>query len=181
MKTFVIAAAAAALAGIGAPALAQTMSQPQPQAYAGNGYTGLSPNGHDAGEVTGRLGGKMGRYWGVEAELGTGVNSTTYASPGGRTSLSEQPSGAGYIVGYVPITPRFELLARVGGGDTQFKYETPTGTTQVVSGSFNYGAGGQYFFDDKNGLRADYTRRDFQGSTAPRDMDTWSVGYVRKF
>jgi hypothetical protein len=35
--------------------------------------------------------------------------------------------------------------------------------------------------DGKNGIRVDYTRRDFQESSAPKDDDTWTVSYVRKF
>ncbi len=46
--------------------------------------------------------------------------------------------------------------------------------------SVNYGVGGEYFFDGKNGVRVDYTRFDFQKSGAA-DADTWSVGYVRRF
>ena len=32
-----------------------------------------------------------------------------------------------------------------------------------------------------DGVRAEYTRRDFQESSAPKDADTWSISYVRKF
>lgn len=45
-------------------------------------------------------------------------------------------------------------------------------------GSWNYGVGGQYFFDGKNGVRVDYTRQDFSGMPTE---DTWSVAYTRRF
>ena len=45
--------------------------------------------------------------------------------------------------------------------------------------SWNYGVGGQYSFDGKNGVRADYTRHDFKDSST--NADVWSVAYVRKF
>ena len=181
MKTFVIAVTVAAMAGAAAPAFAQTLTAPQ--GYAGVGYTGLSPDGHDIGELTGRMGLKFNPYWGVEAEVGTGVSDHHFTNnAGSQVSVSEQPSAAGYIVGYYPVTPKFDLLARVGYGDTAPKYATPTGNTFNASMNVNYGAGAQYFLDGKNGIRVDYTRRDYQGSaTAPKDMDTWAVGYVHRF
>jgi outer membrane immunogenic protein len=181
MKTFVIVAAVAAMAGAAAPAFAQTLTSPQ--AYAGIGYTGLNPDGHDVGEITGRGGLRFSPYWGVEGEVGTSVGYDRYTDAnGGKVKVGEQPSAAGYVVGYYPVTPKFDLLARVGYGDTALKYVTADGLNHYnASQNVSYGAGAQYFLDGKNGIRVDYTRRDFQASSAPRDMDTWAVGYVHKF
>jgi hypothetical protein len=44
----------------------------------------------------------------------------------------------------------------------------------------NYGVGGQYFYKGgPNGLRAEYTRYDYQDHAVPDDVV--SVAYVRKF
>ena len=60
------------------------------------------------------------------------------------------------------------------------RVRSAAGTSASDDGeSWNYGVGGQYFFDDKNGVRADYTRHDFKDSST--DANTWSVSYVRKF
>jgi hypothetical protein len=180
MKTIVIAAVAATLAGVAAPAFAQTLKSPE--VYAGIGYTNVAPDGHDLGEVTGRLGAKVNPYFGVEGEFGSGVNNGNYTTnAGNRVSLSEQPTGAAYAVGFIPVTPKFEFLIRLGYGYNEFKYERPTGTNEVVTGSINTGAGAQYSLTDKDAIRIDYTRRDFQSSAAPRDTDTWGASYVRKF
>jgi hypothetical protein len=180
MKTFVIATAAITLAA-SAPAFAQTLTAPQ--GYAGIGYTGIDPNGHDIGELTGRLGLKISPYFGVEAEVGTGVNDAHFNDlSGNRIRLSEEPSATGFAVVYYPITPKFDLLARVGYGDTDLKYVNPAGTNHYVgSTDVAFGAGAEYFLDGKNGIRIDYTRRDYQASGAPNDMDTWAVGYVHRF
>jgi hypothetical protein len=181
MKTIAIASAALITAAASAPAFAQTLTSPQ--GYAGIGYTGIDPNGHDLGELTGRLGLKLSPYFGVEAEVGTGVDDAHFnTASGARIRLSEQPSATGFAVVYYPITPKFELLARVGYGDTDLKYVNPAGAnTFVASTDVAFGAGAQYFLDGKNGIRIDYTRRDYQDSNAPRDMDTWAVGYVHRF
>ena len=39
--------------------------------------------------------------------------------------------------------------------------------------------GGQYFLDDKNGVRLDYTHHDFMKSEDTADV--WAVAYTRKF
>ena len=46
--------------------------------------------------------------------------------------------------------------------------------------SWNYGGGVQYRLDDKNGIRADYTRESFQ-RTDGGHADVWSVAYARRF
>jgi outer membrane immunogenic protein len=181
MKSLIIAAAAVAIAGAAAPAFAQSLTAPQ--GYGELGYTGLYPNNHDLGEITGRLGLKMLPYLGVEGEFSTGVSNSRITTPaGGQATLSEQPSIAGFVVGYYPITPKFDLLARVGYGETALRTVGPTDITHDnTSPDLAYGAGAQYFLDGKNGIRVDYTRRDFSEPTAPKDMDTWTVGYVRRF
>jgi hypothetical protein len=57
------------------------------------------------------------------------------------------------------------------------------GYSQVNAVSVNYGAGAQYMFDGRNGVRFDYTRRDFQASgfDNPKDTNTYSVSFVRRF
>jgi opacity protein-like surface antigen len=180
MKTIVIAAAVAALAGAAAPAFAQTLTAPQ--GYGGIGYTGLDPNGHDLGEITGRLGLKFSPYWGVETEIGTGVSNSKFTNAAGNpATLSEQPSIAGFAVGYYPVTPKFDLLARVGYGETDLRIVDAAGRHENTSPEIAYGAGAQYFLTSEDGIRVDYTRRDFSEASAPKDMDTWQVGYVRKF
>ena len=180
MKSIIIATAAIGLAAAATPVLAQTMSSPQ--GYAGLGYTGLSPNGHDLGEITGRMGLKLSPYWGVEAEVGTGVSDSHFTSASGsHDTIREQPSGAAYVVGYYPVTPKFDVLARVGYGATDLKTSNAAGDRFNTSHSVNYGAGAQYMLTRKDGIRVDYTRRDFQESSAPKDDDTWTASYVRKF
>ena len=195
MKSLFIAAVAVAGVGVAVPALAQDgpPTLTQPQAYVNLGYTYLNPYGHDLGELFGRGGMKFSRYWGVEGELGGGVMGNHFATGPGinsRVNLSEGIQAAGYGVGYLPLPilggDKVELLARVGYGESPWTVRSdvrggPQGT--ITTTSWNYGAGAQYMFTKKDGLRFDYTRRDFQDSdpSNPRDIDTYSVSYVRKF
>jgi outer membrane immunogenic protein len=185
MKSLIIATAAMAGFAMAAPAFAQDQAAPSissPQGYMNMGYTGTDPNGHAIGEITGRAGLRMGRFFGVEGELGTGVTGDTFTVNGVGAKLSEGPEAAAYGVGYIPLMgSRFDLIGRVGYGTVLHKLEAGGQTRVNTSHSVNYGAGAQYMLTGKDGLRVDYTRRDFQETSAPKDDDTWTVSYVRKF
>ena len=86
-----------------------------------------------------------------------------------------------------PVLANANVFARGGYGHTDL---TAGVTASLLTGvettakagldSWNYGAGAQYFFDGKNGIRAEYTRFDFQ-ERGVQDADTWTVSYVHKF
>jgi hypothetical protein len=185
MKSLIIAATVLAGAAVAAPAFAQDLPAPSlsaPRGYLNMGYTGSDPNGHAIGEITGRAGLRLGRFWGVEGELGTGVTSDSFTNNGAAAKLSAGPQAAAYGVGYLPLMgDKLDLIGRVGYGTELYKLESGGATRVNTSHSFNYGAGAQYMLTGKDGIRVDYTRRDFQESTAPKDDDTWTVSYVRKF
>jgi len=200
MKSIIIAAIAVAGVGVAAPAFAQTtatVSEPtltQPQAYLNLGYTYLNPYGHDLGELFGRGGLKFSRWWGVEGEVGGGVLGNHFATGPGvnsRVNLSEGVQTAIYGVGYVPLPvmggDKLDLLARVGYGETPLTVRSDLAgdgaLRNITAVSWNYGAGLQYALNRKDGVRFDYTRRDFQdrGSDNPHDLDTYSVAFVHKF
>lgn len=201
MKSLIIAAVAVAGVSMAAPALAQTTTTTaptltQPQGYLNLGYTYLNPYGHDLGELFGRGGVKFSRYWGVEGEIGGGVLGNHFATGRGinsRVNLSEGIQSAIYGVGYVPLPvmggDKLELLARVGYGQTPLRIRSDVGPSEsnpnsaITVANWNYGAGLQYALNGKDGLRFDYTRRDFQykGPDNPKDMDTYSIAFVHKF
>ena len=201
MKSLIIAVAAVAGVGMAAPAFAQTATTTEPtlsrpQGYLNLGYTYLNPYGHDLGEVFGRGGLKFSRYWGVEGEIGGGVLGNHFATapgPNSRVNLSEGIQSAVYGVGYLPLPvlggDKLDLLARVGYGETPLMTRSDLGPSSANSNrtmtvaNWNYGAGAQYTLNGKDGLRFDYTRRDFQskGPDNPKDMDTYSVAFVHKF
>jgi outer membrane immunogenic protein len=201
MKSIIIAAFAVASVGVAAPAFAQTATAAdptltQPQGYLNLGYTYLNPYGHDLGELFGRGGVKLGRYWGVEGEVGGGVLGNHFATGRGinsRVNLSEGIQSAIYGVGYLPLPvmggDKLELLARAGYGETPLRVRSDVGPSDANSNrtitvaNWNYGAGLQYALNGKDGLRFDYTRCDFQykGTDNPKDIDTFSLAFVHKF
>jgi outer membrane immunogenic protein len=180
MKALMASAASVALA-LAIPALAGAQTAPTGTSYYGSlGYAGASVDGYDLGAIQGRLGARFGQHFGVEGELSGGVTGDKTSIGGVPVKVDLQHQAAIYGVGYLPLSSNIDLIARVGYGESKVKASTVNGVSAAADGnSWNYGVGGQYHVDDKNALRADYTRHDFQDSGA--NADVWSVAYVRKF
>ena len=176
MKTLLLSTVAAALA-VSAPALAQE----GPQYYGGLSYSSTSTNDVDAdiGSITGRAGALFTPYLGVEGEVSFGVVDDDINVGGVNVNVEPQYDAAIYGVANLPVNDNFNLFARVGYGTTEIDLSA-AGISDTASGeSWNYGVGANYFFDGVNGVRADYTRKDFTDDGG--EADVWSIGYVRRF
>lgn len=187
MKTlFLTAVSVAALCALApAAASAQTAapvpSLTSPQFYGTLGYDDVDMSHQNLGAIQGRLGARLNPYFGVEGEYSYGVKGDKIAVPGA-PDVKVQQTGqeAIYGVGFLPINRNFDLLARVGYGHTSGTGVVPGVTPGVKGDSWNYGVGGQYMFDGKNGLRVDYTRESYQ-PRGSEDANVWAISYVRKF
>jgi hypothetical protein len=191
MKALLGAVAVAALL-TAAPASAQSFGAP---AYINLGYTNFALDEIDGrdlddvdfnlGAVTGRLGTRLGPNFGVEGELGVGVQDQEETSPIGTFTTKLNYGAAAFAVGFLPIAPTTDLFARVGVGVTDLEFEfdpSGTGPSTSESGSeavFGLGVGAQHFFDGVNGVRADYTR--YTGDDSTAKYDALGLSYVRKF
>lgn len=170
--------ATAALTLLSTPALAQSFSDPQ---WSGSvGYTHLDSGDESLGAVTGRVGAKVSRYLGVEAEGSFGVKDEDVTIAGVDGTLEHEYDAAVYAVGTVPVNPNLELFGRVGYGATSLKADVAGVSATEDGESLNYGAGANWFFDGQNGLRADWTRRDFTDD-AGGEIDTYGLSFVRRF
>jgi outer membrane immunogenic protein len=180
MKSLFIAATAAGVLLCAAPAFAQSTNF-NPTYYGTLGYNNFnSDNGSDLSAVTGRLGARLTPYLGAEGEVSVGVGGDHTDIANGSQSVHLNDQYAGYAVGYVPLKTNLDLFARVGFGHTDLHTSSQGVAADVGADSWNFGAGGQYFFDHANGVRAEYTREDYQCSHCD-GADVWSVAYVRKF
>ena len=193
MKAFMTAASAAALI-CAVPAIAAAQSAPAPGVYGTLGYSDTHDSGANLGAIQGRLGYRFNQWLGVEGELAGGVKgdnvtaSVGAATATGKAKLSHQE--AIYGVGFLPLSPNWELLGRIGYGHTKVKVSdiTVTGVGAPISNlsgsadgnSWNFGVGAQYHWDGQNGVRADYTREEFTGN-ASGHADVWALAYSRRF
>jgi hypothetical protein len=181
VKSLVAFAAVVAASALAAPAFAQSLPVVGPVSYSASvGYTDANIGSLNFGLATVRARADFAKFLGVEGEAGVGivdqnpmVGSVTY-----QDHVNDEY--AAYGVARYPLLPNLNVFARGGYGHTDLKASAPV-LGSVTSGfdSWNYGAGAEYFAD-KNGIRVDYTRMDFQ-DRGLRDADTVTVSYVRKF
>ena len=178
MKSLIALAATTALT-LALPAIASAQTLSPTTFYGTLGYANAKIDDVNLGAIQGRVGARFGQYLGVEGELAGGVKEDSVNVAGTSVDLKLQRQAAIYGVGYLPVSPQADLFARVGYGNSKIK-ASAAGTSAADDGdSWNYGVGGQYFLDDKNGVRLDYTRHDFKDSS--ENADVWAVGYTRKF
>jgi outer membrane immunogenic protein len=180
MKSLVLAAATLAVLGAAAPALAQPMTLSGVSGYGTLGLGDFNNDSSNIGAVTGRVGARFGPYVGVEGELSGGFNSSHSDLGGARSNVSMRDQYAAYAVGFLPVAPNADLLARIGYGATDLHVSQPLNTNfNRYETTWNAGVGGQYFFNGGNGVRLDYTRETADRSDL--DANVFSAAYVRKF
>ncbi|MDP1778300.1 MAG: porin family protein [Brevundimonas sp.] len=170
--------ATAALTLIAAPAMAQSISSPQVTGSVG--YTVLDGDDASLGAITGRLNARVSPYFGVEGEASFGVKDDEVTVGAATGDLSHEYDVAAYGVATLPINENFELFGRLGYGTTQIKADVAGFSATEDGESVNYGVGANYFFDGRNGVRADWTRRDFTDDNGG-ELDTYGLSYVRRF
>lgn len=174
MKSLVIAASAAALA-MAAPALAQAQDTGW---YGSVGYANVDIDPVNLGALQGRLGYRMHPNFGVEGELGFGVGDDSVNVAGANVDVELNTQAAVYAVGYLPVSDNIDLFARAGWGVADVEAAAAGTSFSGSDDGFAWGVGGQAFLTDKDGVRLDWTRHDFdQGGEA----DVWAIAYTRKF
>ena len=179
MKT-TLTALVAACALLPAAAHAQVRNGSESRTYATLGYTSVDSEQAGLGAVTGRFGYKVLPWVGVELEAGVGVDDEAFdVSINGSGVIDLKHDVAAYAVAFLPLSDHFEAHARIGYGTTRIESSVAAVSVRGDDESFNYGVGASAFLDGWNGMRVDWTRREFQDDGG--GADTWSVSYVRQF
>lgn len=172
MRNLLLATAAVTL--IAAPASAQSISN----AYGSIGYSSVQADEADLGAVTARLGAKLTPYIGIEGEASFGISDDDIVGIPGATAELEHDLAA-YVTGTIPVASNIELFGRVGYGTTKVKVDAGALSASDSEESINWGVGANYLIDGSNGVRADWTRRDYRDGGG--EADVWSLSFVRKF
>lgn len=175
MKALMIAASAAAMAFAASAAQAQEGGM-----YGSIGYAATDRDDANLSAVQGRFGVKLHPNFGIEGEGAIGIGDEDI---GPDTTVKLDHQLAAYGVGFVPLTPQFEVLGRLGYGNTKISVDSPFGEGDADANSWNYGAGAQFWFTGNDAVRADWTRHNFddEDDAEDADLDVWSVSYVRRF
>ena len=165
MKKLLVAAAAVSLLTVAAPAAAQT--------YGSVGYSQFELDPISLGAITGRFGWNSASFFGVEGEASVGVNDDDI----GVENFELKTDLGAYVTGRFPVNEQFDVFARVGYARTEIEV-SPGGDED--SSNLAWGVGANWFFDDVNGVRVDWSQRDTEDDFG-EDTDVWSISYVRRF
>jgi len=188
--SMIYAAAFSALAFAAKAQTIQPLMAPTLTFYGNLGITGVNvqtpglSNSH-LPAATVRLGVRYAKYIGVEAEYSGGIsdeklNVTQNGQNVGSINYRLDNQYAGYVVGYWPIAPRIDLLARAGYGNGGLKFSGGGLTLPVSGDTWNVGLGGQLFLSAHDGLRLDYTRATWTNDSST-SFNAVTFSYVRRF
>lgn len=166
--------------GLAVPAFAQETGF-----YGDVGYSHIMTDSdgedYDIGAITGHGGLVFAPNFAVEGEVMVGVVDEDVTVSGVDVNV-----GLNYLIGaygraQMPVTPQLTLFARAGLVNAEFEAEASGGgVTASESDSetgAGYGVGGEFMFDDFNGVRFDYTRYDIEDLEA----DALTIAYKRRF
>ena len=183
MKNALITAASLAAIATVVPAAAQAQvasTAAVPTGVYANVNGGLADGGQaDLGVIGGRLGYRFNNFMGVEGELATGLKSDTDNIAGVDVNTKLKHSAGVYGVGFLPVGPNTDVLARIGYGTTKLRAKAAGVSASDSEESWNFGVGAQHYLDGANGVRVDYTRQEFENDAGHANV--WTVGYTRRF
>jgi hypothetical protein len=131
------------------------------QTYGSLGFAEDFRKGADLGAAEIKFGAKFNPYLGTEAELDVGTNSDVATRLSNPLSERINYAVAAYGVAYLPVTQRFNLLARLGVGETRFNLNDNGVAGRSDLASLNYGVGAMYDLNARNAIRVDYTRKSY--------------------
>jgi outer membrane immunogenic protein len=152
----------AASAAVFAAPIAMSASAQQANIYVNGGYTKLDGDGAEVDGLTGRLGVGFGRYFAVEGEATFGLNDDNGVELDNQIGL--------FGVGKIPLNNTVTLFGRAGVSRTE---TSPGGDDDGIA----YGVGAEFNLTEKDGIRLDATRHDYDAG----DADAYSISYVRRF
>jgi len=119
--------------------------------------------------VTGRLGARFTPNLAIEAEASKGFEQDSL--DGVNYELNHDYGIYGVVLW--PMTETADVFLRVGTGTTTIE----VGGEDVDNNDVRYGAGVQFMFNDKDGVRVDLTRFNLDDDI---DADVFTVSYTRK-
>ena len=169
MKIFKLMIAATALTGFASAAQAQDNG-----AYVG---IGAATYEFDTVGIDGKVGYNFNQYFGVEGQGILGLRSKTEETGAGELRGKVDYTIGAFRVVRLPVSEKFEIFGRGGYHQTGVTAEFGGLETSGDVDGFAAGGGAQYNLDEMSGIRAEYTYLDGDGA----NLDTFSVGYVRKF
>jgi outer membrane immunogenic protein len=190
MKSIMVAAMALALA---LPAVANAQSSDS--ATDGKVTVGAGMTFYNGGEgidftgFTGRAGYAFTDNFGIEGEFSIGASdgdisdATGFSGVSVDLGLNSQVSG--FVVGYMPLSEQARLFARLGYSSAEFEVSAASGNNQASetfsTDDFIWGLGGEYYFNNRFGIRGEVTGYQAEGGDIDSGLDMYQISGVVRF
>jgi outer membrane immunogenic protein len=144
--------------------------------YGTAGYSQISTDDVDLGAITLRGGWNFNQYFGAEAEGSFGVVSDDFTVADTQVDIDLNHAIGAFATAGVPLAERGRVFARVGYANVDIEGSSGGVSVSEDDSDIAYGIGGEYLFDDFNGVRVGYTAYDFDET-----LDVFEISYLRRF
>lgn len=177
----------AALAAISGVVLTGTALAGDGNSKASFGYTAADFEDATLGLAVARYNYSFTDYLAAEAEIGFGIVEDDISDGALDADVSANLSYGLFGVVQYPLDERgSNLFARLGYQETELEFDIAgIGETDVDTDGVAAGVGANYFFNDRSGVRFDYTYFDAEvdedGINADGEAHFYGISYVHKF
>lgn len=145
----------------------------------GGGYERFDLEGMEFDTLVVRGGYDFTRYLGIEGQGAIGLGEEQITE-GAVTADVELDYSFGLFGVFRPFQNEHgNIFVRGGYTNTQLEASVSGLSATADENAWAYGVGGEYFFDGANGVRADYTRFEFEDDGGSADV--YGISYVRRF
>jgi outer membrane immunogenic protein len=191
ISSYLIPAVAALVTLVSAPVLAQSAPADKPKSnistYVGGGYS-LYNGGEDIrfSAATLRGGVMFTPNFGAEVEFSKGIGASDLKGLGfANFDLSLDSQISGFVVGRLPMSEQSNLFARLGysSATLSVKGNGPFtgGSADIELQDVIWGIGGEYYFNNRLGVRGEVTGFKAEGNTIDNGLDIFTISLVAKF
>lgn len=166
LRTIALSATSAIVLAAGAQAQEWTLE---------GGYERIDADIVDLDTVVVRAGYDFNQFFGVEGQANFGLSDDTVNFGGTNVDVSMDYAFSGFLVAQYPVSDALNVFVRAGYTYAEIDASVANITVSDDDSAAAFGAGAEYFFTERSGVRFDYTRYDFE------DYDGFSLSYVHRF
>lgn len=114
--------------------------------------------------------------FGIEGQVNIGIGDEEISVLNTPVDVSLDYGFGGFVVGRFASSENFNLLGRLGYIHAEVEADVANITVSEDDGAFAAGIAAEWFLDEANGVRFDYTYADYDDS-----VSFYGVSYVRRF
>jgi outer membrane immunogenic protein len=144
---------------------------------AGAGYSNVEIGDAQFDAISLRAGYDFNETFGVEGQLDFGIGDDSLTLGAVTADVELNYSAGFYGIARLPVAENANLFGRLGYVTTEVEGSIAGFVADESDDGFSFGVGGEYYFDNANGVRVEYTRTDYDDG----EGDTFGISWVHRF